>query len=326
MFRSLVDAVRSYTSPKPQETFGDLIAEFWRCHWSLTATSRQVDSIIRMHLRPTRAAGACEICRRLDLSQLRVDQISRRQVFEWHAAHRESPRVANRALRYARQAWSELKPDILNPFEKVKPHPERERTRRLTDDERTRWAASWARLRGTRITEEVADALWVARCTLLRKGEVMALRRDQIDLVAEVAVFDDHKTDDTAGARTVYLGGCIDVIRERCRLCDESGGRFLFPSKRSASGHVENIHDAFHMICDDAGIVRTRDLVPHMLRGDGATVLTEEGTHPRVIQEMLGHSDPSTTARYTRATEKGLRAAASQIHQRLGRMPNKEAA
>lgn len=233
MFRSLVDAVRSYTSPKPQETFGDLIAEFWRCHWSLTATSRQVDSIIRMHLRPTRAAGACEICRRLDLSQLRVDQISRRQVFEWHAAHRESPRVANRALRYARQAWSELKPDILNPFEKVKPHPERERTRRLTDDERTRWAASWARLRGTRITEEVADALWVARCTLLRKGEVMALRRDQIDLVAEVA---------------------------------------------------------------------------------------------RVIQEMLGHSDPSTTARYTRATEKGLRAAASQIHQRLGRMPNKEAA
>ncbi len=78
----------------------------------------------------------------------------------------------------------------------------------------------------------------------------------------------------------------------------------LFPGRLGRPVHIDVIRRAFRATVDALGL--TKRVTLHSFRHGFATHLLEEGTDLRVIQALLGHASPVTTAHYTRVSTKNL--------------------
>jgi integron integrase len=100
------------------------------------------------------------------------------------------------------------------------------------------------------------------------------------------------------------------------------GWQFLFPSAKLSVDREEGVRRRHHLYADTlgravqraakrAGIVKPVSC--HTLRHSFATHLLERGYDIRTVQELLGHSDVSTTMIYTHVMNKGARGVKSPL-------------
>jgi integrase len=234
-------------------------------------------------------------------------------------------RALDRAVR-----WGLLRS---NPCDAVEP-PKRARAEMAT------WTAEQAAHVLAATDDDRLAALWrLAVLTGMRRGELLALRWADVDLArATVSVrrtltrgptgLTIGEPKSAAGQRAVALPpSCVAALR-RHRACQDErrrrGGEawvdtgLIFDRGDGQLLHPNVVWAAFRRLVARRGVPLIRF---HDLRHTSATLALEQGIHPKVVAERLGHSDISMTLnRYSHVAAEMQRAAAARLDDLLRRL------
>ena len=101
---------------------------------------------------------------------------------------------------------------------------------------------------------------------------------------------------------------------ERPKLVKRRSGSEIFLSARGTKLTTARIWQIVKKISRHSGL--ETNIYPHLLRHSFATHLLGNGADLRIIQEMLGHADISTTQVYTHVDQQRLKAVHRQFHPR----------
>ncbi|WP_257612549.1 tyrosine-type recombinase/integrase, partial [Oenococcus oeni] len=97
-------------------------------------------------------------------------------------------------------------------------------------------------------------------------------------------------------------------------LLKDKESPYLFLNDHGHRISRQGIFKLVKEIAIKAGI--DKDISPHTLRHSFATNLLENGADLRIVQELLGHSDISTTQIYTHVSQKHIREQYNRFHPR----------
>ena len=151
-------------------------------------------------------------------------------------------------------------------------------------------------------------ALTTAYAAGLRASEAVGIRLADIDAGRMVIRVEHGK-----GGKDRYVMLSVQllgILRTYWRLARPT--HWLFPGRdKSKPIDVQVLHAACRSACAAAGLAKR--VTVHTPRHSFATHLLESGTDIRIIQVLLGHSNLSSTARYTRVSSGLIRRTKSPL-------------
>jgi integrase len=194
-----------------------------------------------------------------------------------------------------------------NPGRGIERNTEHRRSRYLTGDELARLASALANLRDV----AAANAVRLLLLTGARRGELLAARWGDFDLVAGVWTKPGSTTKQKSLHRVPLSDVAVRLLIEMRRQAGDAD--WLFPSGRG--GHRTNVDDAWNALRKAADIP---DVRLHDLRHSFASISVSAGASLPLIGSLLGHSTPTTTARYAHLFDDPARRAANRVAEAIG--------
>jgi len=150
----------------------------------------------------------------------------------------------------------------------------------------------------------------------LRVSELVNARLENLDFDARII----RVTGKGNKTRLVPVGSkACDAIstylqKERPGQVKKRTGSEIFLSSRGTKLTTVRVWQIVKEIAKHAGL--SANVYPHLLRHSFATHLLSNGADLRIIQEMLGHADISTTQIYTHVDQQRLKAVHYRFHPR----------
>jgi len=152
--------------------------------------------------------------------------------------------------------------------------------------------------------------------TGMRVSEVVNLKKDDINLdvgfLRCVGKGNKERVIPLGAKAAACLSRYITVSRPR--LLKNKDSEFLFVSRMGKKISRQSLWKLIKKYARQARI--KKPIKPHIIRHSFATHLLERGADLRSVQEMLGHSNISTTQIYTHVNKDRLKAVHKQFHPR----------
>ncbi len=194
-----------------------------------------------------------------------------------------------------------MRPD--NPVRGVARYKDRASKRYLSAAELAKLGEALAKAERDGDSKAAIAAIRLLILTGARKSEILAARRQWIDMARGYLHLPDSKT----GEKLVPLGApALAVIAALPRV---EGNPYLLPGDKEGM-HYIGLPKAWERIRSRAGL---GDVRLHDLRHAFASVGASGGDSLLVIGALLGHHDAKTTQRYAHLQDDPIRAAANRI-------------
>lgn len=278
---------------------------------------RYVSEHVTAHNKPSTAAEVKRIVEKRikpGLGAIRITELTRADIKQWHQAMSATPYEGNRALAYlskmlslASKEW-ELRAD--NPATGVKRFPERPRERFFSDSELASIGDALTAVEREK-TESPGFVLLVRllATTGMRLGEALALRWASVDLPGRAIRLTDAK----AGARTVHLGAAAVTILDAVPESERTGyvTQGIGPDKPLPFSSAQHAWDRLRK---RAGIPDGR---LHDLRHTAGTFAALAGANAFAVRDLLGHRTLAMTGRYVERAADLVRATADAVSNRV---------
>lgn len=148
--------------------------------------------------------------------------------------------------------------------------------------------------------------------TGMRVTELITLRTEDVNIKLEYIVCHERKKERLIPFGTEAKNALVKYLNQGRPLLVNGESDILFPNCSGGEMSRQGFWKLIKSYGKKAGI--KSEITPHTLRHSFATHLVENGADLRAVQEMLGHSDISTTQIYMTAGNKRVREVYAKAH------------
>ncbi len=247
------------------------------------------------------------------LGQMKVASVGVQDIQKLHNNLKSTPYQANRVLSLLSKMYSlaiQWKLSAENPVIGIEKFHEEKRYRWLSEDELLRLLSALDKHQN----QIAADAICLQLMTGSRIGEVLSSQWEDFDLDSGVWTKPSHHTKQKRTEHIPLSEGAIDLLMNRSKS-DTNVSDFVFPSRLS-NQPLKDLKKFWKQILLEAKI---DDYRMHDNRHTHASHLVSSGVSLAVVGRLLGHTNPSTTARYAHLADQPLRDAANIISAKIKR-------